>query len=95
MVELNVSFKKPPWNLYKLDTIHAWQNCLFYGDVCFIEIPSKNQKSPKVNMKSTILHDFPRPNLLERPKDRKIKGNVKFFHSKASNKVHYISTLNY
>ena len=50
-----------------------------YGDVCFIENPSKNQKSSKVNMKSTICHDFPSPDLLERLKDQKIKENVKFF----------------
>ena len=49
-----------------------------------IQNPSKNQKSSKVNMKSTICHDFPSPDLLEGPKDRKIKENAKvqFFHSK-------------
>ena len=41
--------------------------------------PSKNQKSSKVNMKSTFCHDFPSPDLLKRPKDRKIKENAKFF----------------
>ena len=49
LVELNVSFKKPQWNLYKVDTIGAWQKCSLYGDVRFIESPSKNQKSSKVN----------------------------------------------
>ena len=73
------SFKKPQWNLCKVDTIDAWQKCLLYGDVCFIESPSKNQKSSKVNMKSTICHDFPSPDLLEGPKDEKIKENAKFF----------------
>ena len=29
-------------------------------------------------MKSTICHDFPSPDLLEGPKDRKIKENAKF-----------------
>ena len=82
MFELNVFFKKPQWNLYKLDTIGAWQKCPLYGDVHFIESPSKNQKSSKVNMKSTICHDFPSPDLLEGPKDGKIKENAKFFHSK-------------
>ena len=79
MVELNVSFKKPQWNLYKLDTIGAWQKCPLYGDVRFIESPPKNQKSSKVNMKSTICHDFPCPDLLEGRKDGKIKENAKFF----------------
>ena len=32
-------------------------------------------------MKSTICHDFPSPDLLEGPKDGKIKENAKFFHS--------------
>ena len=68
-------FKKPQWNLYKVDTIGA---CLLYGDVRFIEGPSKNQNSPKVNMKSTICHDFPSPDLLEGPKNGKIKENVIF-----------------
>ena len=30
-------------------------------------------------MKSTICHDFPSPDLLEGPKDGKIKQNAKFF----------------
>ena len=30
-------------------------------------------------MKSTICHDLPSPDLLEEPKDRKIKENAKFF----------------
>ena len=53
-----------------------------YGDVCFIESSSKNQKSSKVNMKSTIRQDFPYPDLLEGLKEGKIKENSKFFHSK-------------
>ena len=57
-VELNVSFKKPQWNLYKVDTIGAWQKWPLYGDVSFLVSPSKNLKSSKVNMKSTICHDF-------------------------------------
>ena len=68
MVELNVSFKKPWWNLYKVNTIGAWQKCPFYGDVRCTESPSKNQKSSKVNIKFTIYHDFLSPDLLERPK---------------------------
>ena len=79
MVELNVSLKKPQWNFYKVGTIGAWQKYLLYGDVRFIESPSKNQKSSEVNMKSTIYHDFPSPNLLEGPKGRKIKENPKIF----------------
>ena len=79
MVELHVSFKKPQWNLYKLDTIGAWQKCPLYGDVHFIESASKNQKSSKANMKSTISHDFPSPDLLKGQKDEKIKENAKFF----------------
>ena len=55
------------------------KKCPLYGDVRLIENPSKNQKSSKLNMKSTIWHDFPSPDLLEGPKDRKIKENVKFF----------------
>ena len=79
LVELNMSFKKPLWNLYKVDTIGTWQKCPLYGDVLFLESPSKNQKSSKENMKSTICHDFPSPDLLEGPKDWKIKENAKFF----------------
>ena len=74
-----MSFKKPQWNLCKVDVIGAWQNRPLYGDVRFIESLSKNQKSSKVNMKSTICHDFPSPDLLEGPKDGKIKENAKFF----------------
>ena len=54
--------------------------CPVYLDARFKESPSKNQKSSKVNMKSTICHDFTSPDLLEGPKDRKIKES--FFHSK-------------
>ena len=79
LVELNVSFKKPQWNLYEVDTIGAWQKCPLYGDSHFIESPSKNQKSSNVNLKSTLCHDFPSPDLLEEPKDGKIKENAKFF----------------
>ena len=79
MVKLNVSFKKPQWNFYKLDIIGAWQKCRLYGDVRFIESPPKNQKSLKANIKSIICHDFSSPDLLERPKDGKIKENAKFF----------------
>ena len=79
MFELNVFFKKPQWNLYKLDTIGAWQKCLLYGDVRFIDSPSKNQKCSKVNIKSTICHDFSSLDLLEVPKDEKLKENEKFF----------------
>ena len=78
LVELNVSFKKPQWNLYKVGTIGAWQKCPLYGDNRFIETPSKNQKSSKVNMKSTICYDLS-PDLLEGPKDGNIKENAKFF----------------
>ena len=52
--------------------------------------PSKNQRSSKVNMKSTICYDFPSPDLLEGPKDGKC---IVFLILKSSNKVHYISTL--
>ena len=62
-----------------MDTIGARQKCPFYGDVSFIENPSKNQKSSKVNMKSAIFHDSPSPDLLEGPKDGIIKANAKFF----------------
>ena len=54
--------------------VSALWKCLF-----FIEIPSNNQKSSEVNMKFTICHDFPSPDLLEEPKDGKIKENAKFF----------------
>ena len=43
------------------------------------ESSSKNQKSSKVNMKSTICHDFSSPGLLNGPRDGKIKENAKFF----------------
>ena len=58
-------------------------------------LESKNQKSSNVNMKSFICHDFPSLDLLERPKDGKIKKCKVFFVLKSSIKVHYISTLNY
>ena len=79
LVELNLSFEKRHWNLYKVDTIGALQKCSLYGDVHFIESPAKNQNFSKVNMKSTICHDFPSPDLLEGPKDRNTKENAKFF----------------
>ena len=66
LVELNASFKKPQWNLYKMDTIGTWQKCPLYGDVRFIESPSKTQKFSKVNIKSTICHDFSSPKNRER-----------------------------
>ena len=47
--------------------------------VCFIEILSQNQKSSKVNMKSSICHDFPSLDLLEGSKGEKIKENQNFF----------------
>ena len=50
--------------------------------VRFIDSPFKNENTSKVNIKSTICHDFPSPDLLEGPKDGKIKENAKFFHSK-------------
>ena len=74
-----MSFKKPQWNLYIVDSIGTWQKCPLYGDVRFIENPSKNQNTSKVNMKSTICHDVSSPDLLEGPKDGKIKENEKFF----------------
>ena len=61
-----------------MDTIDAWQKCALYGDVRFIDSPSNNQMSSEINMKSTICHDFPSPDLLEEPKDEKIKENAKF-----------------
>ena len=73
---------KPQWNLYKVDTIGACQKCPLYGDVLFIQSLSNNQKSSEVNMKSTIRHDFRSPDLLEGPKDGKIKEHANFFHSK-------------
>ena len=39
-------------------------------------------KSLKLNMNSTICHDFPDPDLLQGPKDGKIKENAKILHSK-------------
>ena len=47
--------------------------------VRFIESPSKNQKPSKVNMKSTICHNFPILDLLEGPNDGNLKENAKFF----------------
>ena len=55
------------------------QKCPLYGDVCFIESPYKNHNSSRVNIKSTISHDFPSPDLLERPKDGKMKEDANFF----------------
>ena len=48
-----------------------------------LESASKNQKPSKVNMKSAIHHDLPRPDLLEGP-----KGGKFFFILKSSKKVH-------
>ena len=76
LVELNASFKKPQWNLCKVDTIGTWQKCSLYGDVRFIESPSKIQKFSKVNIKSTICHDFSSPKNRERLRKRQ-----SFFHS--------------
>ena len=56
-----------------------WTPLVHDKSVRFIESPSKNQKSSKVNMKSTICHDFPSPNLLEGPKEGKTEENAKFF----------------
>ena len=50
--------------------------------------------SSKVNMKSTIYHDFPSPEFLEGPKDGKTKENAVSLILKSSNKVHYSSKLN-
>ena len=52
-----------------MGTIGPWQKCPLYGDARFIERPFKNQIFSKVNMKSSIFHDFPSPDLLEGPKD--------------------------
>ena len=63
--------------------------------VRFIQSPSKNQKSSKVNMKPTICHDFSIPDLLEGPKDGKIKENAKlFFILKSSKKYTTLVNLN-
>ena len=48
-----------------------------FSDDLTLSSPSKNQKSSKVNMKSTICHDSPSLDLLEGPKDGKIKENGK------------------
>ena len=65
---------------------HSQTILRLYGDIRFMEMSessSKNQKSSKVNIKSTICHDFSSPGLLNGPRDGKIKENVKvFFHSK-------------
>ena len=74
-----MSFKKPQWNLYKVDTIDSWQKCPLYGDVLSIESPSNNQMSSEINIKSTICYGFLSPDLLELPKDEKIKENAKSF----------------
>ena len=52
--------------------------CPLYGDDRFTESPSKKQKSSKVNMKSTVCHDFQSRDLLEGSKNGKIK-KMKFF----------------
>ena len=44
-----------------------------------MESPSENQKSSKVNTKFNICYDFPSPDLLEGPKDGKIKKKCKVF----------------
>ena len=56
-----------------------WIPLVHEKSIRFIERTSKNQKSSKVNMKSTICHNFPSPDLLEGPKDRSLKEKAKFF----------------
>ena len=56
-----------------------WTSLVHDKNVRFRESPSKNHKSPKVNVKSTICYDFPSPDLFEGPRDGKIKVNAKFF----------------
>ena len=72
-------FKKPQWNFYEVYTISTRRKCLLYGDVRFIESPTKNQKSSKLNMKLSICHDVRSPDLLEGPQVGKVKENAKFF----------------
>ena len=80
-----------------------WTPLVHGKSVRFIESPSKNWKSAKLSMKSTICNDFSSPDLLEGPKDGKIKENAKFFsfkclqtgfttlvHLTADHKVHII-----
>ena len=69
--------------------------CPLYGDVYFIDSPSKNQNTSKVNIKSTICHDFSSPGLLEGPKTERLKKMQSFFIQKTSNKIHDISRVNY
>ena len=66
-------------SLYKLDTLGERQKCPLYEDIRFIGSPFKNQKSSKANMKSTLCHDFPSPDILQGPRTRKIKENAMFF----------------
>ena len=82
LVELNMSFKTPQWNLYEVDAIGAWRKCSLYGDVCFIGSPSKNQKSSKVYMKSTICHDIPSQIYWKDQKTKTLNKMQSFFHSK-------------
>ena len=58
---------------------------IHFMEMSALESASKNQKPSKVKMKSAIHHDFPRPDLLEGPKDGKF-----FFILKSSKKVHYL-----
>ena len=69
--------------------------CPLYGDVHFIDSPPKNQNTSKVSIKSTICHDIPTPGLLEVTKTERLKKIQSFFILKTSNKVHYISRLDY
>ena len=52
--------------------------CLLYGDVHFIESPSKNQVFESKH-EINICHNFPSPDLLEGLKDKHLKENAKLF----------------
>ena len=64
-----------------------WTPLVLDKSVRFMEISTLLRvhlkiKPLKLNMKSTIFHDFPGPDLLQGAKDGKIKENAKMFHSK-------------
>ena len=77
LISMLVKFRVTKLIMTRIST--EWTPLLHDKSVLFIDSPSKNQKSLKLNMKSTICHDFPRPDLLEGPKDRKIKESGKVF----------------
>ena len=66
-----------------MDSIGACQKCPLYGEIHFIESPSKNKQSSKVNMKSTMT--FQGQIYWKDQKAERLKKMQSFFRSKVFN----------